>query len=74
MKTARQTFDAENPLNFHRETYMSERLQTPIYVACYCGICRDHSFSEWLERYADVKWKARYAANNADNADNVEPD
>lgn len=53
----------ESPLNFHRETYVSDRSGLPIYVACYCGIRRDHTFSEWLELYADDKWRARYAAN-----------
>lgn len=57
--------DFESPLNFHRETYVSDRSGQPIYVACYCGICRDHTFGEWLELYADEKWRARYAANLA---------
>ncbi|MFC4243275.1 hypothetical protein ACFOYW_07800 [Gryllotalpicola reticulitermitis] len=53
----------DNPLNFHRETYVSERSGLPIYVACYCELRRDHTYPEWVELYADDKWQARYAAN-----------
>jgi len=55
----------DNPLNFHREVYTSDRTGLPIYVACYCEIKADHCFGEWLELYADDKWRARYAANLA---------
>jgi len=55
----------DNPLNFHREIYVSDRTGLPIHVACYCGIKADHGFDEWLELYADDKWRARYAANLA---------
>lgn len=55
----------ENLLNFHREIYTSDRTGLPIYVACYCDIKADHGIGEWLELYADEKWRARYAANLA---------
>jgi hypothetical protein len=56
----------DNPLNFHREIYVSERTGLPIHVACYCGIRADHGFGDWLALYADEKWRARYAANLAE--------
>jgi hypothetical protein len=58
----------ENPLNFHREIYVSDRTGLPIHVACYCGIRADHGFDEWLQLYADDKWQLRYAANIAAQA------
>lgn len=55
----------DDPLNFHREIYVSDRTGLPIHVACYCGIKADHEFGDWLAEYADEKWRARHAANIA---------
>lgn len=58
----------DSPLNFHHEIYVSDRTGLPIHIACYCGIRADHAFGQWLDLYADAKWRARYAANLAEQS------